>query len=342
VSARPSVSVLLPVYNAAPHLDACLSSLHRQTLTDLEIVAVDDGSSDASPEILAHWCRKDRRLRLLRRAHSGLVAALNDGLAACRGELVARMDADDLAAPTRLEVQRDELVARPEVDVLGCLVRHFSASRLGTGMRIYDRWLNGLLDDAAIKRDRFIESPLVHPSVMARRAVLFEAGGYRDRGWPEDYDLWLRLAARGCRFAKVERLLLAWRDHERRLSRADARYAVERFLECKAHHLMRGPLAGERRVIVWGAGRTGRRLAAQLLRRGAPLAAFVDIDPRKQGRSLRGLPIVAPSALERLRSGPDGPAVVLAAVAARGARARIRDHLAARGWRETDDFWLVA
>ncbi|MDH3254361.1 MAG: glycosyltransferase [Acidobacteriota bacterium] len=337
----PQVSVLLPVHNAEPFLDACLDSLCKQTLDDFEIVAVDDGSTDASPLILASRARSDSRVRVIRQPHMGLVAALNRGLSHCTGDFVARMDADDLAHPERMRMQADALCADPAIDVLSCRVSIFASQGVGRGFELYEAWLNSLVRNDDIQRDLYVESPLPHPSVMMKRDLLRDAGGYRDLGWPEDYDLWLRLAARGCRFEKLENVLLHWRDHGQRLTRTDPRYAVERFLACKAHHLATGPLRGRQRVLVWGAGQTGRRLSKHLLRHRLPLEAFVDIDVAKSGRTLRRRPIVLPDQLETLRR--DGsPPVLLAAVASRGARKRIRRHLETRGWRETQDFWCVA
>ena len=342
VGINPTVSVLLPVFNGETYLEACLSSLSTQSLREFEIVTVDDGSTDSSPEILASWSRKEPRLRVIRQTHGGLVAALNAGLERCAGDLIARMDADDLAHPERLELQQQALAAQPEIDVLACRVTHFAEEEVGIGFRVYEHWLNSLLDDEAIRRDLFIESPLPHPSVMVRKSVLQGVGGYRDVGWPEDYDLWLRLAARGCRFAKLPQTLLQWRDHGQRLTRTDRRYAVERFLECKAYYLGVGPLRGRSRVIIWGAGQTGRRLSKFLLRQGVPLEAFIDIDPRKCGRTMRNRPIVPPENLAELDRSPGQRPLVLAAVSSRGARAKIRQRLEAEGWRETRDFWCVA
>jgi GT2 family glycosyltransferase len=340
VPATPRVSVLLPVRDARPFLAACLASLEAQTLADFEIVAVDDGSRDGSAELLAATARRDPRLRLLRQPRRGLVAALNRGLEACRAPYVARLDADDLAARRRLELQAGALDADPALAVVSCRVRHFPSAAVGGGFRIYERWLNRLLSHEQIVRERFIESPLPHPSVMARRRVLEAAGGYRDRGWPEDYDLWLRLAAAGMRFRKLPRCLVGWRAHPGRLTHTDRRYAVERFLACKAHHLARGPLAG-RRPLVWGAGQTGRRLAKHLEREDAAPLAFLDIDPKKIGGQLRRQPVVAADELPRLLLELDGPPVVTA-VASRGARQLIRERLATWGLVEGATFWCAA
>ncbi len=339
-SRRTSISVLLPVHNAGRYLDDCLRSLDRQSLSDYEVVAIDDGSEDGSGERLERWAARDRRIRVFRGPHRGLVATLNAGLERCRGVLVARMDADDLAHPRRLELQAEALRRDPSLDLVSCLVTHFPTHAVGEGFRVYEAWLNSLAEHDEILRERFIESPLPHPTVMARRSVLEEQGGYRACDWPEDYDLWLRLAAGGKRFRKIRRVLHFWRHHDGRLTRTDPRYAVERFLACKAFYLAHGPLRG-RPVVIWGAGQTGRRLSKHLLREGAQLIAFIDIDPRKVGRTLRGLPIHPPDDLGQLL-GQNERSVILAAVPSRGARQLIRQHLQEAGLRETEDYWCVA
>lgn len=338
---QPKISILLPVYNAAPFLGQCLESLARQTHSDFEIVAIDDGSTDNSAEILDQAAIRDPRLRVVHRDHAGLIETLNHGLELCDGVFVARMDADDIAHPRRLELQLTALEDPDGVDVVSSLVAHFPRQAVGEGFRIYEEWLNSLVLNDDIFRERFIESPLPHPSVMIRHADLLEIGGYRDKGWPEDYDLWLRLAAAGKTFAKIPRVLYLWREHEHRLTRTDSRYAVERFLTCKAHHLVAGPLASSVPVVIWGAGQTGRRLSKHLIRFGAAVRGFVDIDSKKIGRTLRGLPIHPADSLSELLV-PDTSTVVLAAVSSRGARALIRQQLSSLGLREGKQFWCVA
>jgi glycosyltransferase involved in cell wall biosynthesis len=268
-----------------------------------------------------------------------LVETLNAGLERCSAPYVARMDADDISHPRRLESQLDELDEQPWIDAVSCWVRHFPWHGVGEGFRIYEAWLNSLTTPEAIARERFVESPLAHPSVMVRRDLVEEVGGYADHGWPEDFDLWLRLLARGASFAKIEAYLLFWREHGQRLTRTDGRYSVENFLRCKAHHLLEGPLAGRSKVVVWGAGQTGRRLSKHLLRGGAPLEAFIDIDPKKIGSTMRDRPILSP---DELLGTVDNDSVVLAAVSSRGARDLIRDRLRVLGLREGREFWCVA
>ncbi len=333
----PEISILMPCYNAAETLPEALASIAAQTFGDYEVLALDDGSTDATGEILTAAARQDERIRHESWPHRGLLDTLNAGLALARGEFVARMDADDAMHPERLAIQRTWFERYPETDILASRIEALGAVR--AGFAIYIEWMNGLRTETELLRERFVESPLAHPSAMIRRVAYARLGGYAEHGWPEDYDLWLRAAEAGLRFAKTPETLLAWRDHPVRATRTDSRYSVENFLRAKAHYLRRGPLAG-RPAILWGAGMMGRRLSKHLLREGADLRAFVDVDMKKIGRTRRGLPILAPEALGEWLGG-DKPPVVLTAVAARGARALIRARLNGMGLVEGRDWWAV-
>ena len=335
----PLVSVLLPVFDAEATLSEALTSLEAQSFEDFEIVAVDDGSGDRGPEILAA-CR-DPRLRVLPGPHQGLVRALNRGLSQCRGQYIARMDADDIADPRRLEQQVRVLDEHPETSVVSCLVRTFPRQSVGEGFRIYEDWLNRLVTHEDICREIYIESPIPHPSAVVRRDEITALGGYEEHGWPEDYDLWLRYFTAGSRFAKVPEVLLSWREHPGRLTHTDSRYSVENFLRAKAHYLVRGPLAHRGDLFVWGAGKTGRRLSKHLIRQGCTPTTFIDIAPHRIGGTLRGVPIIAVEELPNLWARSRQP-FLLAAVASRGARSSIRRHLEEIGLTEGEDYLCVA
>lgn len=331
----------MPCYEAAATLDEAVDSVLAQSFADLELVVVDDGSSDATPDLLQAWAKRDPRVRPLRIEHRGIIEALSAGLASCRGRLIARMDADDRCHPDRIAEQVRWLDDHLHIGVVGCLVEGFPAGAVSEGFQIYLDWLNSLLTPQAIARELYIESPLVHPSVLMRRESLERVGGYQERGWPEDYDLWLRMHAAGIQFGKVPRVLLYWREHPERLTRTDSRYSVENFLRAKAHYLCRGPLADRQAVVLWGAGQMGRRLAKHLQRGGANLVALVDIDPKKIGRRKRGVPIIAVEQLPGLLRGY-ASWMVLGAVGSRGARQLIREQLEQMGYREGQDFYAVA
>jgi GT2 family glycosyltransferase len=251
------------------------------------------------------------------------------------------MDADDRAHPERLEKQVSYLEIHPDIAVVGCLVEGFPVEDVGEGFRLYLEWLNQLVTSEAIARELFVESPLVHPSVMIRRSWLYRVGGYQDHGWPEDYDLWLRMHLAGACFTKIPEVLFYWREHAVRLTRIDDRYSALNLTRIKAHYLLKGPLRDRNAVIVWGAGKGGRLISRYLLEERAPLVAFVDIDPSKIGRTRHGIPIIAPEDLKDWWQKSDLPAV-LAAVGSRGARALIRDRLTDLELVEGSDWWAVA
>lgn len=337
----PDVSVLLPCFNASGTLPAALDSLSQQTLTDFQVVAVDDGSTDGTNDLLEHWAAQDERYQVISQQHQGIVVALNTGIEYCQAQYIARMDADDLSRPERFAKQAAFLDQNPEIALVASRIRGYPPEDVREGFKVYLEWQNALLNDEDIRREIFVESPLAHPSVMMRMHDLLEVGGYQEHGWPEDYDLWLRFYLAGKRFAKLPDTLLDWREHPGRLTRQDSRYSLENFLRVKAHFLVRGPLQDKSAVLIWGAGMIGRRLSKHLIRQGAPLTAFIDIDPDKIGRTRRGLPILSPDELLNWwRTSPQP--VVLAAVGARGARKLIRNRLTQSALQEGRDWWGVA
>ena len=200
---------------------------------------------------------------------------------------MARIDADDIAAPTRFQRQVELLAAHPQIAACGTGVCYFPSRLVRAGARAYESWLNGLHTPEQVARDLFVECPIAHPTLMARTAVLRNMGGYQDNGWPEDYDLVLRLFEGGHPLANVPEVLHNWREGEKRLSRVDSRYSENEFRRCKVHYLERTILRG-RQIVVWGAGPVGKAFARELTAHNVPVVGFIDVDPRKIGRRIQG------------------------------------------------------
>lgn len=325
----PRVSVLLPVRDEEPYLAETLESLSAQTLADHEVIVVDDGSRDGSAAIAEAHARRDPRVRVVRQQPRGMVAASERARAEARSPLLARMDADDVALPRRLELQL-AAIAEEGLAAVGGQVEYFPAPT--DGMRAYATWLNGLVTVEAALRDLFVECPLPGPGLTARAELV----SYRDLGWPEDYDLVFRIWEAGGRFRNVDALVHRWRDHPERLTRTRPAYSLDAFRRCKVHFLRRTLLRGGRPAVVWGAGPTGKAFARELLRAGTPLAAFVELDPRKLGKRIHGAPVVPPE--EAAVPG----ALLLGAVSGTEARALIRAQAATLGLVEGVDFVAVA
>jgi glycosyltransferase involved in cell wall biosynthesis len=335
----PRVSVLLAVRNAADTLDRALTSIRDQSLTDWEFLIVDDHSGDDSPAILREFAAADSRVRLLKCPRPGLVPALNHGLEAARGEFIARMDADDLSHPQRLERQVALLDTSPDLDVAGCLVEFGGDPVTGEGYARHVEWLNTLLTPEAIALNRFIESPLANPSTLFRRRLLDRFGGYREGAFPEDYEFWLRLLEGGVRMGKVPEVLFTWNDSPGRLTRNDTRYRPGAFYAIKAEYLAREVARhlNGREVWIWGAGRLTRRRAERLEPHGIRIAGYIDIDPAKVRRQRLPVPVLMPEEMP----GP-GTAFVLGYVGNRGARELIRAALSDRGFIDGADFLMAA
>jgi glycosyltransferase involved in cell wall biosynthesis len=334
----PKLTVLLPVRNGHETLNEALESLQAQTLQATEILVVDDGSTDRTPDLLRSWKETLPNLRVMRTSPRGIIPSLQLALSQATGEYIARMDGDDTCHSRRFERQVDFLKTHPGVGVVGTLVKIFPREARREGLTVYEAWINSIVTPEEIRRDLFVECPIAHPSMMMRRDQLIEIGGYRDRGWPEDYDLLLRYAEAGYRLAKVPgEVLFHWREGPNRAFRTDPHYTKEAFRRCKAHYLARWPLSRRSPVWIWGAGTGGKRLARALAEEGIPVKAFVDIDPKKIGSTRQGRPILPPEGLK-----PAEGEIIVAAVAARGVREEVRERLRALGFEEGTDFICAA
>ena len=332
----PSVSVLIPARDAAATIVACLRSVLRQSIDAWECIVVDDGSRDATAQVAGDIASHDRRVRVVPSTGDGLIDALNCGLRACRAPYIARMDADDLMHRDRLALQAAALDADARLAAAGAHVRMFPRSRLTPRRREYEDWLNSIDSAEAVRRDAFVECPVVHPTLMARRDVLqrFE---YRDCPWPEDYDLVLRMLAAGLEVGVVPRRLLWWRDSDGRASRTHARYGPSTFTACRARFLADGFLRDRREYVLWGYGDTGRLLRRALLALDRHPTHIVEVKPGRIGQRIHGVPVIAPHELAALRGTP-----VVVSVARVGPRTLIRQAMSAMGFVELRDYVCAA
>lgn len=331
------ISIVMPVRDAAETLCDAVEGILAQTWREWELIAVNDGSVDATPEILTKFARQDSRVRLVSTPPQGIARALQTGCEAASGDWIARMDGDDRMHPGRLCWQMDHVRENPEVGVVSGWVRYGGEA---PGYAAHVDWVNSLRTHGEMAMRRFVEAPVAHPSVMFRRGCLEKFGGYRDGDFPEDYELWLRWLEADVRFGKVPEEILVWNDPPGRLSRTDPRYDVDRFYETKCAYLgrwLRANVDPARALWLWGAGRVTRRRFDPLERGGFRFEGFIDVDPKKANTHRDGRRVVMADDL------PDrGGSFLVVGVGNRGARVQIVDFLTARGWREGIDFLLAA
>lgn len=255
------VSVLLPVRDGAAYLREALDSVLAQTLAELELVVVDDGSRDATPEILQGY--RDPRMRVVRQERRGLVTALRQGLEATWAPYVARMDADDVALPRRLERQ---VAVLDEVSGAGLVVPGVAV--VDPDGRVVERIVLPAGHGDVVRR-LLLRNPITHGAVVLRRAAVEEVGGYREQyGANEDYDLWRRLA-RGWELRAIPDVLYRYRRHPAGVTSrqvADRVAARERLRD----ELWRDPLL-LRHLGADPDRRETRALLAEAVRRRRPL-----------------------------------------------------------------------
>lgn len=208
----PPLAVLMPLRDAERHLEEAIESVCAQTFRDFEIVAVDDGSTDGTFDILHALARSEPRLRIFRSSSPGIVGALNEGIKHSRGDLIARMDGDDISDPNRFALQVEALLADPRLAAVGANYQVMDEN--GIALRDVDLPQSPILIREVLLRSNC----MAHPAMMIRRGALLAVGGYRDL-FPqcEDYDLWLRLSER-FDIANLPSRLLRYREHQGQLS----------------------------------------------------------------------------------------------------------------------------
>lgn len=203
----PRVSVVMPVRDGARWLVLAIDSVLAQTFSDFELLVIDDGSTDLSPRITSDYGARDTRVRLVRQDALGLVAALNRGIAEARGDLIARLDADDMAKPERLARQVAVMDADPRLNLIGSWADKIDAEGMPAGTLMPPT-------DPQVLRDTLPRTnPFIHSSIMVRTGAVTRAGGYRAAfEAAEDYDLWLRLSEHGG-IAIIAEPLVLYREH---------------------------------------------------------------------------------------------------------------------------------
>lgn len=207
------VSVIIPVYNGGVYLKDCIESILNQTYINIEVIIIDDGSTDNSLDTIQYYQQMDSRLVVISRENKGLIFSLNEAISVAKGSLIARMDSDDIAYPDRIAKQVNFMEENVEIDLLGLQALKIDKDGIEIGR------LKRPTGSKAINTFSLINSPVIHPGVMIRSSVLKD-DFYNDNDlYVEDYAAWLRLN-NGHNIANLNDVLLKYRVHEESISQS--------------------------------------------------------------------------------------------------------------------------
>ncbi len=283
------ISILLPVFNTAAYLRECLDSILAQTEQAWELLAVDDFSTDESCSILNEYAVTDNRIKIFQNNIKGIAPALKLAYEQSSGVLISRMDSDDIMLPGKLECLKKTLLQHGKNHVATGWVEYFSKEGLGEGFKKYAVWLNGLAEGNRYWKEVYKECPVPSPCWMAWRTDLEKCGAFsQEDKYPEDYDLCFRWRDSGLAVATCEKVLHQWRDRPERASRTDKNYHDNSFLELKTDWFLKTDHDPNRPLVIWGAGRKGKRLARLLNERNITFG-WVSNNEDKIGKEIRGI-----------------------------------------------------
>lgn len=331
------ISVILPVFNAVHTIERAVRSILNQTFTEFELIIVNDGSTDGTTDIIKRLQLSDSRIKLYHLKHGGIARALNFAIKMSSGRYIARMDADDISLPERLQLQYEYLQKHPQVGLVSCLVNYKGNANENEGYAQHVTWTNTITSHEQVLLKRFQESPFAHPSVCFKKLLVNQFGGYAEGNLPEDYELWLRWLHHGVAMQKVNQHLIDWHDLPHRLSRTHRHYNSENFYRIKAkylkHYLEKTFNQTLPDLWIWGAGRVINNRVKPLISMGLSISKYIDVKDRKtdDGRFIHFSEIPAPE-----------NQFILSFVSDRKGKHEIYKFLIEKGYREGLHFLMMA
>jgi glycosyltransferase involved in cell wall biosynthesis len=334
---QPLVSIVLPFYNCENRLADSIESILSQTFKQFELILVNNNSNDNSHNIASRFVANDSRIKLIEEPRQGSVFALNSGIELAQAPYIARMDANDTCSPERLEKQVGFLNNNPVFGIVSCQVE-FNTNSLNTenqeAIRQYILSNNKLITSEQIWENCFIESPIIDSTVMFRKELVDDFGGYITGDFPSDYELWLRWLSHGVKMQKLHEILYQWTYLPDRLSQKNDRYTDQAFFEVKSRYLVDWLKKYNQfypDVAVWGAGRQSRQRFYILHELGIQAKFYID---------LRENP--ANKVIQSQHTPPAGRYFILSYVSNRFAREKIKIFLVELGYTEGKDFLCVS
>lgn len=283
-----------------PYLRDCMNSILGQTHKDIEVIIVDDHSTDESLQVLRSYEKVDHRVSVLCNPSKGIISALRGALNHSKGKFITRMDADDVMATNKIGTLFRQLHQSGSGHVAVGQVTYFKEQgQLGDGYRKYAAWLNELSIQGDNFSEIYKECVIPSPCWMLYREDLMAIGAFDSEIYPEDYDLAFRMYEKGLRVIPASaNILHHWRDHNLRSSRTDDHYSDNRFLQLKVDAFLRIDRNPSQHLILWGAGKKGKLIAKLLIGRNIDFHWITD-NPKKIGVDIYGHQLVSSAILPK-------------------------------------------
>ncbi len=324
----------MPVKNAASFLEECIDSILHQSCSAWELIAVDDGSSDKSWSIMHQYATKHPRIHCIKNRGTGIIEALKTAYSEARGNYISRMDADDKMHTDKLKTLYQLLLQKGKGFVATGLVHYFSRGILGKGYQQYQYWLNHLTRHQQNFTELYKECVIPSPCWMIHKEDLDRCGAFDSAQYPEDYDLCFRWYKHHINCAGAAEVLHYWRDSANRASRTDPNYADNNFLKLKVHYFLELDRDIDRPLVIWGAGKKGKKLA-RILRASLQKFEWVCNNRQKIGHTIQGVKIAPCSLIGQLKK----PQVIVV-VAQNEAQKTITNQLEAYRMRAMLDYFF--
>ena len=329
------VSIIMAVKDTEPYLPDCLDSILAQTYENWELIAVNDHSTDRTPEILQAYSEKDQRIRVFHSTRHNLIPTLKEGYCQVRGELINRMDSDDKMPHDKLEVLVNEWKQYGKGYIIAGGTEHFvDEGEVGDGFRRYELWLNEVARKGTHYQEIYQECVIPSHCWIIHKEDFDQVDAFEPEVYPEDYDLTFRFYRQGLKVIGIDKVLHYWRDRSNRISRTWSEYKDNRYFDLKLRYFYELDRDTQRPLVLWGAGRNGKDLARLLLENEQRIHWVCD-NENKISKEIYGVVLESDQSIPQIEK-PQ----ILIAVTSPDEKQKIRQQLEVWNKQPAKDFWF--
>ncbi|MEQ9230656.1 MAG: glycosyltransferase family 2 protein [Cyclobacteriaceae bacterium] len=331
----PLVSIIMAAKDTEPYISECLDSILAQTYQNWELIAINDHSSDRTPDILDEYALRDSRVRVFHSDRPKLIPTLKFGYEHVKGDLINRMDSDDRMPADKIEVLVEEWLKYGKGNIIAGGTEHFvDDGEVGGGFRRYEEWLNKVARTNSHCEQIYQECVIPSHCWIIHKEDFDRVGGFEPEVYPEDYDLCFRFYQVGLKVHGIDKVLHHWRDRSNRISRTWEEYKDNRYFEMKLRYFYQIDRDKARPLVVWGAGRNGKDLVKLLANYETGIKWICDND-RKVGKDVYGIRMQHCDEIPNM----DNPQIIVV-VTSPAEKLGIRKFLKEWGKEPVQDFWF--